>query len=86
MFLLRRFPRCFMTRAFAANMCPRLCCMLLEIVALRCAILLACAQDAPHWAGDLTTTRTSDETFRVEMTGAVGGKVLAFDVGIALHA
>lgn len=34
----------------------------------------------------VTTTRTGDETFRVEMSGAVGGKVLAFDVAVALHA
>ncbi|KAK9845443.1 hypothetical protein WJX81_006533 [Elliptochloris bilobata] len=33
----------------------------------------------------VTTTRTGDESFRVEMSGAFGGKVLAFDVAIALH-
>lgn len=40
----------------------------------------------PTAQATVTTTRTSDETFRVEMAGAVGGKVLAFDVAVALHA
>ena len=40
----------------------------------------------PTAQATVTTTRTGDETFRVEMTGAVGGKVLAFDVAVALHA
>ena len=34
----------------------------------------------------MTTTRTSDDILRLEMTGAVGGKVLAFNVAIVLHA
>jgi hypothetical protein len=31
-------------------------------------------------------TRASDTDFRIEMAGADGGRLLAFDVGVALHA
>ena len=34
----------------------------------------------------ITATRLGDTDFRIEMAGADGGKLLAFDVAIALHA
>ena len=34
----------------------------------------------------ITATRRSDTDFCIEMAGADGGKLLAFDVAIALHA
>ena len=34
----------------------------------------------------ITATRTGDTAFCIEMAGADGGKLLAFDVTVALHA
>ena len=66
-----------------AGACPGLGCMWLELIALCCMDVL---KGHPTAQATVTTTRTSDETFRVEMSGAVGSKVLAFDVAVALHA
>ena len=77
-------------QAIAAHQHMNMSLALLHGAQVRCHSLHHCAglrsMSALPGQATVTTTRTSDETFRVEMTGAVGGKVLAFDVAVALHA